>query len=140
QCAELDARRLPVLAMESVPGEPLADWARNSKPSLGERLELVQQVIDALSHAHERGVVHRDVKPSNLVVACCRVKVLDFGLATQVPFGTDDVSTWSREPAGAVVGTVAYMAPEQALGRAVDARADQFALGVVLYELLTGRT
>ncbi len=137
--AELDGRRFAFLAMEYVPGETLADWARNNQPSLGERLELVQQVIGALSHAHERGIVHRDVKPSNLVVACCRVKVLDFGLATQVPFGTDDVSTWSREPAGVVVGTVAYMAPEQALGRPVDARCDQFALGVVLYELLAGR-
>jgi len=138
--AELDGRQLSFLAMEYVPGETLADWARNNQPSLAERLELVQQVVGALSHAHERGIVHRDVKPSNLVVACCRVKVLDFGLATQVPFGTDDVSTWSREPAGDVVGTVAYMAPEQALGRPVDARCDQFALGVVLYELLTGRT
>ncbi len=137
--AELDGRMLAFLAMEYVPGQTLADWARSRKPTLDERLQVVQQVIDALSLAHQRGIVHRDVKPSNLVVdGCCRVKVLDFGLATQTPFGTDDLSTWSRDPAGGIAGTVAYMSPEQAVGRDVDARSDQFALGVVLYELLSG--
>lgn len=137
---EVDGERFAFLAMEYVPGQTLSDWAREAKPSVEERLELVLQVADALSEAHARGIVHRDVKPSNLIVTCaCRIKVLDFGLATQMQLGTDDVSTWSRDPGGTIAGTAAYMSPEQALGRAVDARSDQFSLGVLTYELLAGR-
>ena len=130
-----------LLAMEYVPGKTLAQHAAESPLPLDEILELVCQAASALGEAHRRGVVHRDIKPSNLMVAQGRLKVLDFGLALQRP-NAPDALTWSRDPAlgrkGELAGTLFYMAPEQALGRTVDARSDVFSLGVVLYELLAG--
>ena len=105
-------------------------------------LDIAVQLADALAAAHARGVVHRDVKPSNVMVTeGRRVKVLDFGLAQHTPLVDDAASTWSRpaaEPPGALAGTVAYMSPEQALGKEIDARTDVFSLGIVLHELLAG--
>jgi serine/threonine protein kinase len=107
-------------------------------------VEYAQQIAEGLAAAHEKGVVHRDLKPENLLLtAGGKVKILDFGLARQAAgVGTGDTSspTLARttEP-GTVLGTVGYMAPEQVRGEPADHRADVFALGTVLYEMLGGR-
>jgi serine/threonine protein kinase len=111
-----------------------------------EALPLIEQLIDALEYAHERGVVHRDLKPANLKVTIDgRLKVLDFGLAKAIaPDGvaasplSSPTLTMRQTMTGTIAGTAAYMAPEQARGQPVDARADIWAFGVIVYELLTG--
>jgi tetratricopeptide (TPR) repeat protein/predicted Ser/Thr protein kinase len=131
------------IVMEYVEGELLsARLARGSfEPPAA--LDIVAQVGDALDEAHSRGIVHRDIKSANLMLdARGRVKVLDFGLARFLESrdSTKSSATMARVTMpGVVLGTVSYMSPEQALGRAVDHRADLFSLGVVLYEMLTGR-
>ena len=141
--AEMEDGSRSFIAMEYVDGETLSALASRDRPQLSLVLEIAIQIADALGEAHGRGVVHRDVKPTNVMVTDSgRVKVLDFGLAKQVPFADDTGETWSRGPAdadGALVGTIAYMSPEQARGGTVDARSDVFSLGVVVYELLAGR-
>jgi tetratricopeptide (TPR) repeat protein/predicted Ser/Thr protein kinase len=137
-----DGRR-SFIAMEYVPGQTLSEFARAHPLEVPEAVALVRQVGEALAEAHDRGVVHRDVKSSNVMVTQSgRVKVLDFGLAQYAPSSDDTTSTWSRLPGDAerhgLIGTVSYMSPEQALGRDLDARTDIFSLGVVFYELLTG--
>ena len=132
------------IAMEYVAGETLAEAAQRGDVPLDRLLDWVRQAAEALGEAHARGIVHRDVKPSNLVVSPAgRVKVLDFGLAQRNALPGSTESTWSRSRAregdGALVGTLAYMAPEQALGEAVDGRADVFSLGAVLFELVHGK-
>jgi TolB-like protein/Tfp pilus assembly protein PilF len=130
------------IAMELVEGEPLsARLARGPLPP-AETARLALQLADALAHAHERGVVHRDLKSANVVVAADgRARVLDFGLAKRVLAGGDDEPTLSHvtltQP-GTVMGTLAYMAPEQLRGLPADMRSDIWALGVVLYEMATG--
>src|SRR5262245_39822913 len=131
------------IAMEYVPGHTLKEFARAHPLDVAEAIALVRQVAEALAEAHDRGVVHRDVKSSNVMVTDTRrVKVLDFGLAQYSPRVDEDTSsTWSRaphDPAGGLMGTVSYMSPEQALGKDLDGRTDIFSLGVVFYELLTG--
>jgi TolB-like protein/tRNA A-37 threonylcarbamoyl transferase component Bud32/thioredoxin-like negative regulator of GroEL len=131
------------IAMEYVAGETLGEAARRGDAPLERLLDWVRQAAEALGEAHARGIVHRDVKPSNLVVTPAgRVKVLDFGLALLDVLPGDLEATRSRGKAaqedGALVGTLAYMSPEQALGEPVDGRADVFSLGAVLYELLHG--
>jgi serine/threonine-protein kinase len=123
------------LVMELVEGESLSDrLARRRFPSAPEALELVAQVADALGAAHGLGVVHRDVKPSNIMLTRSgRVKVADFGVAKAIGEQTDLTRT------GTVIGSPAYMAPEQVRGQVLDGRADLFSLGVVLYELLLRR-
>jgi len=137
-------RRVAFIAMEYVAGRTLVEWARREPVDLDGVLDVAQQIADALAEAHARGVIHRDVKPSNIVVTeARRVKVLDFGLAEHHPLADESSSTWSREPGaqagGGLAGTFAYMSPEQALGKEIDARTDVFSLGVVIYELLAGR-
>jgi non-specific serine/threonine protein kinase len=129
------------LTMELVDGRSLADDVVPGGCPLARLLAIGVPLADALAAAHERGIVHRDLKPANVMVdRQGRVKVLDFGLAKTAAADpeTADETRLPLTGAGVVVGTIPYMSPEQIEGRAVDARTDIFALGVVLYELATG--
>ena len=131
------------IVMEYVEGELLSKRVAGGPLPIREVVEVGVQVSDALDEAHSRGIIHRDIKSANLIrTDRGLVKVLDFGLAKFVTSNPQDgfVTQPQVTIAGMVVGTISYMAPEQALGRAVDNRADLFSLGVVLYELATGRT
>ncbi len=136
------------IAMEHVEGETLAARLKGRPLPTKEILDIGVQVADALDEAHEKGITHRDIKPGNLIVtARGQVKVLDFGLAKIAHLrqsddeasADSDAPTEAKTAAGVVMGTVHYMSPEQALGCDVDGRSDLFSLGVVLYELTTGR-
>jgi tetratricopeptide (TPR) repeat protein len=129
------------IVMEYVEGELLSERVAKGPLPAREAVEVGLQVSDALDEAHARGIIHRDIKSANLIrTDRGLVKVLDFGLAKVTRVQDDLVTQPQLSIAGMVVGTISYMAPEQALGRAVDHRADLFSLGVVLYELATGRT
>ncbi|HEU4892457.1 MAG TPA: protein kinase [Vicinamibacterales bacterium] len=131
------------IVMEYVEGELLSTRVAGGPLPIREVVEVGVQVSDALEEAHGRGIIHRDIKSANLIrTERGLVKVLDFGLAKFLTSNPQDgfVTQPQVTIAGMVVGTISYMAPEQALGRAVDNRADLFSLGVVLYELATGRT
>ena len=131
------------IVMEYVEGELLSKRVAGGPLPIREVVEVGVQLSDALEEAHGRGIIHRDIKSANLIrTERGLVKVLDFGLAKFVTSNPQDgfVTQPQVTIAGMVVGTISYMAPEQALGRAVDNRADLFSLGVVLYELATGRT
>ena len=139
---EVSGRR--VLTMELVEGEGLDHRIASGPFPLEEALSLAKQIAEALAAAHEKGIVHRDLKPANIMVAPGgRLKILDFGLAKkrdEAPVGSEDVtSAGALTQQGVVMGTFPYMSPEQALGRPVDFRSDQFAFGAILYEMLTGR-
>ena len=139
---ELDGRQY--IVSELVDGGTLEDWTRAAKRSWRQCTELVTGVADALAAAHAAGVLHRDVKPGNILIdGNGYAKLADFGLAKLVRGWTDargDASADSQQTrAGLVVGTVAYMSPEQATGQPLDARSDVFSFGIVLYELLAGR-
>jgi serine/threonine protein kinase/Tol biopolymer transport system component len=129
------------LVMELLEGETLAERLRRGAVSMADAVEYAAQIADALAAAHRRGFVHRDLKPANVMITPGGVKLLDFGLAGLRPhhewLGGSAVEALTAD--GAVIGTVQYMAPEQLQGRTVDARADIFAVGAVLYEMLTGR-
>jgi serine/threonine protein kinase/tetratricopeptide (TPR) repeat protein len=136
------------IVMELVEGQLLADRIRSGPIALRDALDIGVQMADALDEAGARGIVHRDVKSANVIITDRGlVKVLDFGLAKMIereePVTNEDDPTLAlpvRETiAGTMLGTVSYMSPEQALGRPVDPRTDLFSLGVVLYEMLTGR-
>ena len=135
------------LVMELVAGETLADRIAKGRIQLDEVLLIAKQLSEALEYAHDRGVVHRDLKPANIkVTADGTIKVLDFGLAKALmdePVAADprDSPTLSMAATmhGVILGTAAYMSPEQARGKAVDKRTDIWAFGCVLYELLTGK-
>src|ERR1700693_1498796 len=134
------------IAMELVEGRTLRDLLASGPIALRRLLSLSAQIADGLAKAHAAGIVHRDLKPENLMVTKDGfVKILDFGLAKLVPSGFEssegsDLATVTRgtEP-GTVLGTVGYMSPEQASGRPVDFRSDQFSLGAILYEMATGK-
>jgi serine/threonine protein kinase len=130
----------PFFAMEFVRGVPLDEYVRRHSLAAAARLELVARVCDAVHHAHERGVVHRDLKPDNVLVDDHgRPKVLDFGIARVA--GGERPSATARTRTGQMIGTLGYMSPEQVVGdpSAVDGRTDVFALGVILYELFAHR-
>jgi dienelactone hydrolase len=131
------------IVMEYVDGESLARQIPAKGLPIDRIIDYAWQIADALAAAHEAGLVHRDVKPGNVMVTPSgRVKVVDFGLARELPSApgaeTQQVSTqWMTRP-GVTAGTVGYMSPEQVEGKPADARSDVFALGVVMFELLTG--
>ncbi|MBP1620101.1 MAG: serine/threonine protein kinase, partial [Acidobacteria bacterium] len=142
----LDGRH--VLVMELVEGEGLDERIGRGAVPPDEAVPIALQIAEALEAAHERGIVHRDLKPANVRIrADGTVKVLDFGLAktwteetTAANIGQSPTITSHHTRAGLILGTAGYMAPEQARGKPVDKRADIWAFGVVLYEMLTGKT
>jgi two-component system LytT family response regulator len=128
------------LAMEYVEGVPLTNLIREGPMKVSDILPIGIQVADALDDAHQKGIVHRDIKPANLMLTPRgHIKVLDFGLAKREKSARKSEDTQLLTSAGMVLGTVEYMSPEQVLGRDVDHRSDIFSLGVVLYEMATGR-
>ena len=139
---EFDGRQY--LVTELVDGGTLRDWMRDPRHSWRQSLELVLGVADALATAHHAGILHRDIKPENILITKSGyAKLADFGLAKILEEPRPDADTrtveGSRTRQGAVLGTIAYMSPEQAAGEALDARSDVFSFGVVLYELICGR-
>src|SRR4029077_8051528 len=135
------------LVMEFVDGLTLAERIEKGPLPLDETLPIARQIAEALEYAHERSIIHRDLKPSNVkITPNGTAKVLDFGLAKALEedFSAADISTsptmsHAATQAGILLGTAAYMSPEQARGKKVDRRADIWSFGAVLYEMLTGR-
>ena len=135
------------LVMEYLDGETLSDRLQRGALPLDKALEIAREIAGALSVAHRTGIVHRDLKPGNVMLTKQGVKLLDFGLAKASPTrrslgeGGSDAPTQNKPltDAGTILGTVQYMAPEQLEGKEVDARADLFALGAILFEMVTGR-
>ncbi len=135
------------LVMELARGEPLSAIVARGPLPPRRALVLTRQILDGLEHAHGRGVVHRDLKPDNVIVTAAgsvadpydRVKLLDFGLVKLLDAAAALVGGGRLTRTGIAFGTPAYIAPESALGRPVDGRADLYALGVMLFEMLTGR-
>src|SRR5476651_961976 len=143
-----DADGVKALVLELVDGEDLAQRIASGPIPLDEMLPIARQIAEALEAAHEQGIIHRDLKPANIKVRPDgTVKVLDFGLAKAMdPVGVSSANAMNSPTlsmhatqAGVILGTAAYMSPEQARGKAVDRRADIWAFGVVLFEMLTGQ-
>jgi serine/threonine-protein kinase len=128
------SRPVQFLAMEYVDGETLASRLSRGPLPAAEALPIAVQLARALAQAHRAGIVHRDLKPANVMLSKGSAKLLDFGLAKHAGAGSNDLTS-----AGVVLGTLQYMAPEQLAGQPADARTDIFALGAVLYEMLTGK-
>ena len=140
-----EAEGVRALVLELVEGPTLADRIKQGPIPIDEALPIAKQIAEALEAAHERGVIHRDLKPANVKVReDGTVKVLDFGLAKALEgdAGSDPSEsptlTAAATRAGVIMGTAAYMSPEQAKGKTADRRADIWAFGCVLYEMLTG--
>jgi eukaryotic-like serine/threonine-protein kinase len=128
------------LVMELVEGNLLADLIPRNGLAHKRALAYAIQIADALATAHKAGIVHRDLKPANVMVTRQgRAKILDFGLAKQVPSSTMPITTQTQSMPGVIVGTVNYMSPEQVEGKPVDTRSDIFSFGALLYEMLSGR-
>src|SRR5262245_20613633 len=135
------------LVMELVPGETLADRIKRGAIPIEEALATAKQIAEALEEAHEKGIIHRDLKPANIkLTQDGKVKVLDFGLAkayereqTNAALSNSPTISMAATNAGMILGTAAYMSPEQARGKQVDRRMDIWAFGCVLYEMLTSK-
>lgn len=136
-----DSGQTNFLVMELVQGETLSDRIKRCPIPIDESLKLALQIAGALEAAHKKGIIHRDLKPGNIMVTDeGSVKLLDFGLAKLYEHKADATTQeFPATQAGAVLGTVAYMSPEQAQGQPADARSDVFSFGLVLYEMLCGR-
>ena len=143
-----DADGQRALVLELVEGETLADRILPERVPVTDALTIARQIADALEAAHEKGIVHRDLKPANIKITPAGVvKVLDFGLAkaatadeTDPDLSQSPTQTIGGTREGVILGTAAYMSPEQARGRPVDKRTDVWAFGCVLFEMLSGRT
>jgi hypothetical protein len=130
----------PFIVMEVLEGETLKHHIGGRSLNSQQAIKVGMQIADALDAAHAKGIVHRDIKPANIFLTQRgQVKVLDFGLAKLLPVVSDTAVTESLTQTKAFVGTLPYMAPEQLQGRRVDARTDLYALGTVLYEMITGQ-
>src|ERR1051326_8910668 len=135
---------LDFLVMEYIEGETLADRLKRGPVPVDQVLKFGTQIADALDKAHGSGVVHRDLKPGNIMLASAGAKLLDFGLAkptSALDLGMTLTAVSNQTPLterGVIVGTFQYMSPEQVEGQEADARSDIFALGSVLYEMVTG--
>lgn len=130
----------PYIAMELIDGITLSQWGRSEGRTHRQRLEMVAQICDALEHAHQRGVIHRDLKPGNILIdGHAQPKILDFGIARMIE-GDNTVATLQTQT-GQLLGTVPYMSPEQVTGDSstLDVRSDVYSIGVLMYELLSGR-
>ena len=128
------------IAMQYLKGETLAELVSRGSVPVAKAVEIAIQVADALSEAHACGVVHRDVKPSNVMIDDHgKIKVLDFSLAKRAAASAPETTESLFSRPGMIVGTVGYMSPEQARGSVIDARTDIWSLGVLMYEMLTGR-
>ncbi|MGA8313024.1 MAG: serine/threonine-protein kinase, partial [Terriglobales bacterium] len=138
-----EAEGIHFLTMELIEGQSLEHRIRAGGLALDQIIEIASALAQALAAAHEKGIVHRDLKPANVMVTDDgRVKVLDFGLAkdVRVDKSSDATLTSAAQTAvGVVMGTLPYMSPEQIAGRAIDHRTDIFSLGVILYEMTSGR-
>jgi serine/threonine protein kinase/Flp pilus assembly protein TadD len=126
------------LVMEYLDGESLASRLTRGPLSGDKALQTAIEIAEALCEAHRAGLIHRDLKPSNIMLTPTGAKLMDFGLAKLLNPGADDFRTRSTTAAG-IVGTAAYMSPEQALGETVNQRSDLFSFGIILYEMFTGR-
>ena len=136
----LDVDGKVIVVFEYVEGDTLAARLQRGPMSVAEAVEVAWQLADALAAAHAQGVIHRDLKPSNVVLGPDgRAKVLDFGIARLVPAGADMAASAPGTVGVGLVGTPGYAAPEQYLSRNVDGRADLYALGVMIYEMICGR-
>ncbi len=134
-----EAEGVGYLILEYVPGQTLAERIAGSRLKLQEALSIAQQIAEAVAAAHEHDVIHRDLKPGNIKITPeGKVKVLDFGLAKALGGETVDQQSTVTEP-GRIIGTPAYMSPEQARGQQTDKRCDIWSFGCVLYEMLTGK-
>src|SRR5437762_1049792 len=125
--------------MEFIRGETVRDYAKTHHLNARQRLEIVAKICDAVHHAHQRSLIHRDLKPGNILVdETGQPKILDFGVARVTD---SDARATQETDLGQLVGTLAYMSPEQALANPldIDTRSDVYSLGVILYELLAGR-
>jgi eukaryotic-like serine/threonine-protein kinase len=134
-----EADGVPFIVMEYVEGKTLAALVRENVPSLGEALEYATQISAALQHAHDRGIIHRDLKSSNIVIGPSgQAIVLDFGLARRLIRDGEQLRDATLTQSDALAGTLSHMAPEVLRGERADVRSDVWALGVLLYELVTG--
>ena len=134
----------PYVVMELIDGRPLNELIAENRLPIKEAIDLAAQAADGLAAAHQAGIIHRDLKPQNIMVTTAgRAKIVDFGLSKIAPLpiaGTAETIAGDKITGDyAILGTAGYMAPEQVMGLQADARSDQFALGAILYEMLTGR-
>jgi serine/threonine protein kinase len=130
-----DSAETPFIAMEYVEGETLLGRIQNNSLDLTEILEIITQITDALDEAHEQKIIHRDIKPANIIINRRGLaKVLDFGLAKNIiEEVSEEAITQAKTEAGILVGTVQYMSPEHATGKALDGRTDLWSVGVFIF-------